>query len=634
MKNPLTNNKINKFFIWVSLFIPFANIDYVFSSIFPDQFPSFSRYLLDSDLWPKFILLNFLLLFIIVRYFLIFKKQQYSIQVVKTPIFYLYAGFVLFNFLSIFHSQNTSLALTSSIKSLVFFLYFIWGYIVLSNNQIRPIHIGKALVIFALFASLIGVFQALSYDYDDQYFIKIHAVFSNKNLFSQILLFSLPFTIFTLIRSKKYWRWLSVITAWMQLSLIVLLFSRAVLLGLGVSLIVVMCLIFLFRKKYPIFSVSFRKIALIFSLASMIFLGIIYEYSKYETIRPANHQLPSLDNSPVGSAKERLLLWEATYDMILDNLLWGVGSGNWEIMFPKYSQIEIVGNTTTTYFNFKRAHNDYLQLAAEIGIIGIVLFLLLFIFTIVHIIYSISKAKLMEERLFLLSLLFALISYLIVSFFSFPKERISHSLLLNLFLVLTCSLYQNNRPLHYWKIKWLKPFTFFSLGIVFIAMCIGTINLRGEIHTTKAYRYRLQNNHFAVIKEINKANSFFYTMDLNGTPIKWYSATAWYMQKNIHKALFDYKESCKVHPYHIYSLNDLACCYVELGDYTSGKKFYRKALLVSPQFEESLVNLSIVYFNLGNTDSASFLIHQCDSSTSNIKYKEVKDALRQLEFKK
>lgn len=62
----------------------------------------------------------------------------------------------------------------------------------------------------------------------------------------------------------------------------------------------------------------------------------------------------------------RLWIWKATASMWRDHLWFGVGPGQFDVFFPSYRPIEI--QTRPTY-----AHNDYLNLLAEWGLLGFAL---------------------------------------------------------------------------------------------------------------------------------------------------------------------------------------------------------------------------------------------------------------------
>lgn len=68
------------------------------------------------------------------------------------------------------------------------------------------------------------------------------------------------------------------------------------------------------------------------------------------------------------SSAERLLLAEISVKMIRQCPLIGLGMNTYSIYFPQFKP--------ETYQAFKYAHDSYLQISAEIGLVGMALFLL------------------------------------------------------------------------------------------------------------------------------------------------------------------------------------------------------------------------------------------------------------------
>jgi O-antigen ligase/tetratricopeptide (TPR) repeat protein len=64
------------------------------------------------------------------------------------------------------------------------------------------------------------------------------------------------------------------------------------------------------------------------------------------------------------SGRTRVAIWADTGKMIQDFPLWGVGLGAWASAFPHYQRPMWSG------VYFREAHNDYVELAAETGIVG------------------------------------------------------------------------------------------------------------------------------------------------------------------------------------------------------------------------------------------------------------------------
>ena len=115
------------------------------------------------------------------------------------------------------------------------------------------------------------------------------------------------------------------------------------------------------------------------------------------------------------STNYRLLNYKEAIEGIIDNPLFGVGIGNWKILSIKYAQERIKG-----YEISKHVHNDFLHITAEIGIIGGLIFISIFI-TILILPFKQLFNKVNQSLAILLIL--CLLIYSIDSFFNFPRIR-------------------------------------------------------------------------------------------------------------------------------------------------------------------------------------------------------------------
>lgn len=81
-------------------------------------------------------------------------------------------------------------------------------------------------------------------------------------------------------------------------------------------------------------------------------------------------RLMSIMNPTDTSSTLRLALWESTIAMIMDKPFLGIGWGAYWMVYPDYDFF--INNASTKIFH---AHNMYLNIAAEIGIPGLITFL-------------------------------------------------------------------------------------------------------------------------------------------------------------------------------------------------------------------------------------------------------------------
>ena len=232
-----------------------------------------------------------------------------------------------------------------------------------------------------------------------------------------------------------------------------------------------------------------------------------------------------------------------------------------------------------------------------------------------------SKSTNRDDKLLLFFLLFGFIGYMVISSFSFPKERIFHSIIF-IFIVSIVTVIYNK----YFPAK--KPVKhFYSIGIIIINLCLLSIilwfgyhRLKSEAHLFFALQARRVMDLKTQIIAISEIDPRFYNMSPTGIPVLWHRGIAYYELNQIELAFKDFNEAYSKHPHHIYIINNLASCYEILGKHQEAIKYYNKVLQISPKFEEALINLSAVYYNIKNYQKAYEVIERCSSETNNPKY--------------
>ena len=125
------------------------------------------------------------------------------------------------------------------------------------------------------------------------------------------------------------------------------------------------------------------------------------------------------------SSYGRFFVWKTTYIMFEDNLLSGIGYGNFASKYPiyqasMYENKKMSSREISLADNTKVAFNEFLHITSELGIIGIIIFVLLMIALL-------KKSK--EHR-------FLYFSIFVAMFFSY----ILHSSVITHMLILTLSL--------------------------------------------------------------------------------------------------------------------------------------------------------------------------------------------------
>jgi tetratricopeptide (TPR) repeat protein len=356
------------------------------------------------------------------------------------------------------------------------------------------------------------------------------------------------------------------------------------------------------------------KPIIIFSIILIALLSVFTIFNKEKFSRLFN----------TDSVIERISMWENTNQIIQKNYLFGIGAGNWQIHFSENGLDKFpdpaVRNGITT---FQRPHNDFLWVFSETGIIGFLAYIAIFSVLIYYLIRLFKNSENIKS-IWLYSALIASISgYLFIALTDFPFERIEHQLLLFLLFAIIFSEYYSkfifsaNNKLPLFKLKYIVLLFIISISISFV---VSSNRYQGELHNHLLYEAHKSLNWNAMIEEADKSQNNFYKIDPTSVPIYWYKAVAEFSLGNNLQAKLDFEKAYKIAPYNIHVLNNLATCYANLGQTNKAIEYFNKALSISSNFEESILNLSGLYYNIHDFKNAYLTILKCNVNSTDPKY--------------
>ena len=115
-----------------------------------------------------------------------------------------------------------------------------------------------------------------------------------------------------------------------------------------------------------------------------------------------------------GSVNQRLRYYKQGVSQFISNPLVGLGIGNY-----KFKSIEMDKKDIKGYIVPYHAHNDFIQIAVEQGVLGLVSYIMIFI----TFIFSMIKQRLFRSRDLNIFLLASFSIFLIDSMFNFPIAR-------------------------------------------------------------------------------------------------------------------------------------------------------------------------------------------------------------------
>lgn len=352
-----------------------------------------------------------------------------KIKFVSTPVNFPVIIFVLISVLSIIWSDN----IFSSLRELPFFLIGPFLYFIIINNISNRYQINRiiiTLLITGAFFGIYGIFQYIGIDFSifdsatgRQ---KVMGLFGNVNYFAEYLVIIIPVAVSLFFFSQnKIQKILLLIAILFMGTSLVFTFTRSSYLSFGISLIFMFALYTIHWQDN--FEKNKKKIFITVLLAIIIITSIFFlpnPLNKPGTAIDKIKSRASVTQIVEGSSvKRRIATWKFTVLMIKDRPLLGSGIGTYKYNTLKY-QAEFFeqGENRDIYPHgfADKAHNEYLQLWAELGIIGLGIFLWLIIAYFAYSLKALKRSQDKFKQAIMIGLMGAVVAVLVDSIFSFP----------------------------------------------------------------------------------------------------------------------------------------------------------------------------------------------------------------------
>jgi O-antigen ligase len=225
----------------------------------------------------------------------------------------------------------------------------------------------------------------------------LKGVTANRNITAFSLAIKIPFTLYLILRIKKVsFKLLLGGLIFLSIFCLTMIQSRASFIAIGLILINYTALnIYLYlreeRKISKLLQIGYFILPLLFAL--IINQTVIADKGADAISRAATISLSTND----GSVNQRLRYYQDVLLHMKSNLIFGAGLGNWKLKSIEYDSKEIQG-----YIVPYHAHSDFIQLGAELGIIGFLLYLGIFLWAVYYVYILIRYSDiLIEEKVFL-----------------------------------------------------------------------------------------------------------------------------------------------------------------------------------------------------------------------------------------
>lgn len=347
-----------------------------------------------------------------------------------------YAVFLVFALLSF--TQATSI--TESLLHFIKLFSVLTAALVISVILLRDIRHMK--MVIALGVVLLLIDSLAVFYFIGQYvagelrsITDIKFVYSNKNILASAIFVKIPFAIYLWVFARGAVKKIGLAGIFAGILATFFLATRGFYVGTIVATLVflVYCGYNYLRDRRREHLVVLGGYAVVLALAFALFSVVqsnLYPQRTSRHTQAVATQLATIQEDMQDS--HRMNAWRWSAELIRENPLLGVGTGNWKI-----SILEKENQHNTGYIYLYKTHNDFIENTVETGIFGGIAYVLLFVF----IFRGLFRAWLRDDQgtrryryLFLAA--FGMMFYGFDAFFNFPMDRPEIQMLFALYLAL------------------------------------------------------------------------------------------------------------------------------------------------------------------------------------------------------
>jgi len=509
-----------------------------------------------------------------------------------------------------------------SLKELPLFLAGPLLYFVITNSINDERQINRILDILLLVGGLFGIYGIFQYNgIDFSFWIsnigrqQVFGLFGNVNFFAEYLIVPLPIAVSLFFTSRNKFKKILLLIAILAMGTsLIVTFTRGSYLSFGSALIFMFSLFLISCGKG--FIKNNKKIFIIILVAIIIitFLFVVpTSLNRSGTVISKIKERASITQLiNEFSFGRRTAIYKFTTLMIKDHPLLGSGIGTYKYNTLRYqAEFFAQGENRSLYPHgfADKAHNEYLQLWAELGIIGLGIFIWLMISYFRFGLKILRKIKDESRQGIIIGLMGAVVEVLVDGIFGFPLHLPATIVLFWLALGLTVAVGlkdETKAP----EIKMSRENSNISRFRPLLYLVIILLNIFLGVTVTRPFVAR----------------------------IYWYYGFKEIEKENWDKAIKTYEEALKWDPY-------LGEIYYDIGKILEIKELYGVALEYFEKAEKYIdspnlpQDFALIYLKKGQLDKAAIKLKQAISYQSDEKsmlplYSELGNTYLQLERNK
>jgi len=490
----------------------------------------------------------------------------------------LFSAFIAWAGLSLLWAQSPMVGLLS-VQGLLsyFFIYLLAGNIF--RNKQRMLSLFRVVVVAGVASCLVDAWFNHGFGFDSGRMNHLGS-FGHPNFFAQYLILALPLAIALAMEKRDAiarlgWGLSGLVLA----GYFLLTRSRAAWLAVAVAVLILLVVLVIEARRRKNKNFTVKKILTTSTVILLVLASVfIFPKNTNKWLRSSKDSIARIINADVyDSSFSRSLLWREALSIVKDYPVLGVGIGNFKVKLPPYRtprERQVAGSG----FGFSKAHNEYLQILAELGPIGLVIFMLM--------LFSIFKTLLSKRELVTFSLIVALVSAAGHAVFS-SNFQIPASAFTFWALAGAVSGYADKD-----KIVFKPKIILLIPGFILLVVILLTsgYSLSSDVYYQQSKVAKQKGD----IEEAINLGRRSVTRNPHNVKAVFNQAALCYQAGEFKNSELNYLNALRLYPNHDIIWNNLGALYIKMGRLADARAALEKALQINPDNQDAQRNLGFL----------------------------------------
>ena len=531
--------------------------------------------------WLYLSLLNFSSSFYL---FVNFKKFQEQISsVISSLMSLVYLLFVIWGALSYFYSINPTEVIVNMVRQFnTFFMFLHLGillYKIKNKNKLLSLTIMVilSLEVYSVLEQALNMYKVGLIDPGN-----LKGVTANRNITAFSIAIKIPFIVYLIIINDRILKKILFgFLIFLSLFSISIIQSRASYIAVFlISIIILIYSIYNFYKNRNSKELSINLFYLIPFFLAILFNQILISDKGGSAInRAATIGRGISDNS----INQRFRYYQDVFTQIAETPVFGVGLGNWKIKSIYHDRFDIDGYVVPYH-----AHSDFIQLGAELGLFGFILYLGIFLIAVYFSYYLLFKSSInYDNKWFITILITALGVYFIDANLNFPIARpqvlAPWALTMSLISFYFLSNYKMENSLFSLNVKPLKFFPLVTMILMVFSIFVTYKTFQSHKGQLTLLRDFNTNKYSIPLDKVENITPSIPNITVTTIPMNSIKARYFTNLKKYDKALKLLTKGETANPYLFYSENQKSQIFLNMGKIDSAFVYARKAFYGLPK---------------------------------------------------